>query len=612
MNSLIAATMHARVLPLLLAGTLTTLAATLATGASPTTAGGNAETQTSVEQTARSPQPAAEVDSTLVGLWEASRTFDSAFEGEVVVRETSHGLFATVGQYTVAVSRDGNSTKFTLPDGMGRFDGLFDGDAIVGHWIQPATVQSFAEMASPVVLKPVTSGTWKGRVQILADEIHFYLSLRPCAGGRVCGNLQNPEANVGRFYDIHDVRLLDTNEVEFADADGQVIIDGRYDPEWDRLTIYFGFGGGHYDFSRAPGDRTSRFYPRPDTSYSYLEPALLDDGWSTATAEEVGLRRRLLEDLVTMIDTTSMESVDAPQIHALLVARGGKLVLEEYFHGYGRTSRHTTRSAGKSFTTTIVGAAEAKGLLSVSDKVATLLDWHPRDSDVDKASRMTVEHLITMSSGLDCDDWDQNSPGGEDRMQNQNEQPDWVAFTLNQKMIAEPGTKSAYCSASQHLAGAAVTAATDTWLPEFFRTAIAEPLQMDVYHYNLSPVGRGYGGGGIYITARDFLKLGQVFLDGGTWNGKRIVSEEWVHRATRPYSQIGREGYGYGWWVFQYDFGGKKLDAYYAGGNGGQYIIVVPELDLNIVFMGGNFSQRVQHRSKYEYVPQYILPAVTD
>ena len=135
-------------------------------------------------------------------------------------------------------------------------------------------------------------------------------------------------------------------------------------------------------------------------------------------------------------------------------------------------------------------------------------------------------------------------------------------------------------------------------------------MQIDLYHFNLSPVGRGYGGGGIYITARDFLKFGQVFLDGGTWNGRRIVNADWIRSATTPYSTIGREGYGYGWWIFQYEMDGRKLDAYYAGGNGGQYIIVVPELDLNIVFMGGNFSQSVQHRSKYDYVPEYILAAV--
>jgi len=127
---------------------------------------------------------------------------------------------------------------------------------------------------------------------------------------------------------------------------------------------------------------------------------------------------------------------------------------------------------------------------------------------------------------------------------------------------------------------------------------------------NLTPVGEGYGGGGLLIMPRDFLKLGQIFLDDGKWKGKEILSPEWVRDAVDPINNIGKEGYGYGWWVFSYPYKGREVKAFYAGGNGGQYVIVVPELNLNIVIFAGNYNQRIMHQTKYEYVPQYVLKAI--
>ena len=127
---------------------------------------------------------------------------------------------------------------------------------------------------------------------------------------------------------------------------------------------------------------------------------------------------------------------------------------------------------------------------------------------------------------------------------------------------------------------------------------------------NLTPVGEGYGGGGLYIKPRDFLKLGQLYLDDGVWNGRRLLDLGWAEAAVTTDKTIRDERYGYGWWVFSYPFAGGEVKAFYAGGNGGQYVIVVPELALNIVIFGGNYNQRVMHVSKYEYVRDYVLRAI--
>jgi len=142
---------------------------------------------------------------------------------------------------------------------------------------------------------------------------------------------------------------------------------------------------------------------------------------------------------------------------------------------------------------------------------------------------------------------------------------------------------------------------------------------------NLTPTGDAYMGGGVRLLPRDFMKLGQLHLNGGTWNGRRVLTEEWSHRATSDVTridkttaynwqtsriEIGTRKYGYLWWVEDYPYQGRTVRAFFAGGNGGQIVMGIPELDLVIAFYGGNYSDRALFVPQWVYVPQYILPAV--
>lgn len=549
----------------------------------------------------------------LVGLWEARRSFGPEIEGPVILREEDGHFSAEIAGYSVPVQVSGDEIAFEVPGERGAFRGRrINQDGIVtGHWIQPWAFRSFARMASPVRLVRQASGVWTGTVTPLRDVLRFFLVIQEDAGGAVSGFLRNPEANIGRFYPIaRVVRLGDT--VRFLDGEGGVRLEGRYDTRFDRLSVYFPLNGGTYDFRRVADDPGSRFYPRPpsDEPYSYRPPPS-GGGWRVARPEEVGMAVGPLEEMIRMIIATPMDAIDAPYIHGVLVARDGKLVLEEYFHGYSRHQPHGTRSASKSITTTLVGIAQHEGILDLASSVYEMLHDGAVPEDLDpRARRMTLEHLITMRSGLACDDWDPASPGGEDVMQSQEEQPDWHRFTLALPMIHEPGEHAAYCSGGQNLAGGVVSHMAGEWLPVFYQRHFAEPVEAGLYHMNLTPSGEGYGGGGLYIQPRDFLKLGQLYLDDGVWNGRRLLDPGWVEAATTAHGRIGDEGYGYGWWVFSYPFAGRDVAAFYAGGNGGQYVIVVPELGLNVVIFAGNYNQRVMHRPKYEYVRDYVLRAI--
>ncbi len=193
--------------------------------------------------------------------------------------------------------------------------------------------------------------------------------------------------------------------------------------------------------------------------------------------------------------------------------------------------------------------------------------------------------------------------------------------TLDLAMLKHPGGEDAvYCSGDLNLVGGAVASATESWLPQFFEQYLARPLQFGRYYLNLIPDGQAYMGGGSYLRPRDELKLGQLYLDGGVWNGKRILSKSWVEESTRSHSRfdpaysLGQEHqYGYGWHINFLKSGGKTYRVFAAGGNGGQFVIVVPDLDLIVGINGGSYGEfNKWYRWELELVPQSILPAVTN
>lgn len=579
------------------------------------------------QETAAWTRPETAAATELAGVWSATRRFGPEVGGPLVLRPVTAGLAgdpdgaagrpyaAEISGYHVMALAESGEIRFEIPGGRGRFRGRIaeDGRTLDGHWIQPWNYSSFSELASPVTLHPGEDGGWRGTVTPKPDVLRFHLKIEETEAGSVRAFLRNPEANVGRFYAIERVERKG-DEVLFYDASGRLRLQGTVDEDFARLSVYFPLNGGTYDFVRTDEDPGSLFTPRApsEPAYAYRRPDA-GGGWETARPEDVGMDAGPLEALVRMIVATPMNAVDAPYIHGFLVARHGRLVFEEYFHGYSRHVPHGTRSASKTMTTTLVGIAEHAGLLDLDVPVYEAMYGGDPPAGLDpRARRVTLEHLITMTSGLACDDGDPESPGGEDRMQNQDEEPDWFGYTLRLPMAHEPGTHPAYCSGGQNLAGGVVSRLAGEWLPAFYQQRFARSVGAGHSFMNLTPTGEAYGGGGLYIEPRDFLKLGQLYLDGGVWKGVRLLDEEWVERALTPHGTIRDEGYGYGWWTFSYPFEGRRVDAAYAGGNGGQYLIIVPELDLAVVIFGGNYNQSVQHRSKYEYVPDYVLRSIAE
>lgn len=548
----------------------------------------------------------------LGGLWEARLRFGPDLRGPLTLYRNARGWSADFAGRTIPAREERGVISFELPDGEGSFRGRFDESDIAGHWLQPKTTFNGGAFATPVRLTPEAPGRWRGEVQPFEDFFTLYLMLQPRDDGSYDAFVRNPERNFAIFWDLKRL-TRDGRVVKLLRGDPETVhAEGIYDEQRDILTI--SLRGGTYDFAR--GNGRSNFYPRGKTPerYVYHPPLARNDGWPTGTLDEVGIDRASIETFIQSMIDRPIDSIHTAEDHGVLIVRHGKLVLEEYFHGEHRDKLHETRSAAKSLTATLVGAAlEAGAPFSTSTPVYQVMygGTFPPDLEARKKA-MTVEHLLTMSSGFDCDDnADPPRPGSEDPMMEQTEEPDWYRFTLNLPMASAPGETTVYCSTNPNLLGGVLRRATGETITDLFDRLLAKPMQFGRYAMNLSPLGDAYMGGGVHILPRDFMKLGQMMLDGGTWHGRRILSRDFVTRASSPLRTLGRAAhYGYLWWVFDYPYKDRQVRAYSANGNGGQALVVVPELDLVVMFYGGNYTDDAGWDWHRLYIPKYVLPAV--
>lgn len=582
-----------------------------------TSASAAAQTPAPVPTSATSVKSADE----LVGLWKAKKRFGPDARGPLVIQKDGAGDYVAdmVGQ-RMPVRMDQGELAFDLPDNQGAFRGKFEAKNILGHWFRPGTpVNGYGARfagASSVLLKPDAPNRWTGFVDPAQDEYSFYLMIAKRPDGSLGTLFRNPQRDLGN--QIGAERLVREGNVvklmgkRAGEKEDRVLSTGTFDPENEVLTLFFLNRGLSYDFLR-DGDE-SDFYPRGKNPgrYVYNPPLSRDDGWSTGSLDEADIDRAAIEKLIQMIIETPETAVDTPQVHGILIARHGKLVLEEYFHGFSRDTLHNTRSGSKSVTATLVGAAMLSGIqLKPSSPVYQVMNGGSFPPDIDPQKRvMTLENLLTMSSGFFCDDNNPQAPGRENFMTNDSEEPDYYRFYLNLPMDRKPGEKAVYCSGDPNLALGMLGRAAGEFPLYTFDRLIGGPMKINHYNWGLDRAGNPYGGGGTDFLPRDFMKFGQLMLNGGTWQGRRILSRDFVARASSPIVKIGSRQYGYLWWVTDYPYKERKLYAFQALGAGGQNITVIPELDLVIASFSGSYFTRAYGYVTGELIPKYILPAV--
>jgi CubicO group peptidase (beta-lactamase class C family) len=345
-------------------------------------------------------------------------------------------------------------------------------------------------------------------------------------------------------------------------------------------------------------------------------PASLHDGWKTGDLSDANISSRTLLGLDSAIASSQFKDITS-----VAIARHGMLVYERYYNGFSDSSLHDTRSATKTITGMLIGIAIDK--LFIPSETTTVLQYFPDEMPIHypdpRKDKITVEDLLTMSSLMECDDDNQFSRGNEERMYLIE---DYFKFFLDLPIkgfpawVSKPedspyGRSWNYCTAGVVLLGGVLERSTKLSVDNFAWKNLFEPLGITSFHWQMTPMGMPMTGGGLGLRSRDFLKLGQLYLNDGMWDGKQIVSKDWVKKSITPHANA-REGvdYGYLWWLQDFGQGNNRYPSYYMAGNGGTKVAVIPELDAVVVLTSTMYGTVKGHQQSEKMLDEYIVPAI--
>lgn len=341
----------------------------------------------------------------------------------------------------------------------------------------------------------------------------------------------------------------------------------------------------------------------------------VSDGWVTSSPIAEGLDADKITGMLEKV-----RKGDYGSVHSILIVKGGKLAVEEYFSGYeyalenandrgpiidfGPDTLHDQASISKCITSALVGIAIDQGSIpSVNEDLAAFFPEYSRLMD-DQKAKITLEHLLTMSSGLE---WLQSGPGNDTGRLFSVNNP--IKYILEKPVVSTPGTQFSYQQASPILLGEIIKKATGLRVDNFAEKYLFLPLGITQCEWQILSRDVIYNAGSLRLRPRDMAKFGYLFLRNGEWNGKRIISEEWVQESTKR-RLMGDYGmmYGYLWWISPFREGG-----FLAMGRGGQGVFVFPDVDLVAVFTGGNYARIESGNEPYAPIPltrNYILPSI--
>jgi CubicO group peptidase (beta-lactamase class C family) len=290
-----------------------------------------------------------------------------------------------------------------------------------------------------------------------------------------------------------------------------------------------------------------------------------------------------------------------PRLHSLLVARHGRLYGERYYQGRTASTRANIKSASKSIVSALVGIAIAEGKLTLDQPVAPFFAPHLASDTSTLKRTITIENLLSMQTGLEptsgrnYGEWVTSS--------------NWVRYAITRPMVDRPGGRMQYSTGSTHLLSAILTRATGTSTWAYARDKVGRPLGLDLRAWTTDPQGIYFGGNEMRLTPRDLLTFGEMYRNGGVHQGVQVVPREWIEQSwvPRTVSRFNTHRYGYGWWIRQ----SGAHPVYFAWGYGGQYVFIVPSLELVMVTTSDPDLPREgdHNRSVHELLDRVVIAA---
>jgi CubicO group peptidase (beta-lactamase class C family) len=311
-------------------------------------------------------------------------------------------------------------------------------------------------------------------------------------------------------------------------------------------------------------------------------------------------------------------------VHSLLVYLDGQPVVEEYFHGTGPATRMSIESVTKSISSVLVGLAMEEGTLPLGIETP-VLELFPEYTSIENPGplkdSMRIRHVLTMTAGLAWDEWTLEYQHPLNSWNRLLAAPDWTCFVLDQPMVAPPGSQFVYNTGASLLLSRVIEQATGASAAEYADQRLFAPLGITDWAWPQSPEGHSITGEDLEITPPDMAKLGLLLLDDGRWNGQQLIPEAWIELSTSPH--VGHDDgvesfeYGFHWWRFRNDLTVAAVldtnDAYFAWGNGGQFIVIVPHLRMVVVMTAANYtSGDVDSIVQLALLRDYLFPAVGD
>ncbi len=340
------------------------------------------------------------------------------------------------------------------------------------------------------------------------------------------------------------------------------------------------------------------------------------DGWPRTGLAEAGFAPGLGEQIDAGVENGRFKN-----LHAVLITRGGRLILERYYEGrderWGRPlgrrkfesdDLHDLRSVTKSIVGLLYGIALADGVVPPLD--ATLVNQFPEYPDLaadPTRQRMTVAHALSMMLGTE---WDEGLSYADPRNSEHAMElaGDRYRYVLDRPMVAEPGTQWVYNGGATALLGRLIAKGSGLTLRDYAVDNLFRPLGIDEIDWVRGRDGAYVAASGLRLKPRDLAKIGQLVLNGGQWKGEQVVPADWLAQSFETRAQVDDIYYGYHWWLGPKSAGGQRWVAGF--GNGGQRLFMLRQLDLQVVVMAGNYNQADAWKLPVAIITEVVFPGL--
>lgn len=336
-----------------------------------------------------------------------------------------------------------------------------------------------------------------------------------------------------------------------------------------------------------------------------IQPIKTDSGWEIS---DFKMDKKKIEAMNTEIGNYTMK-----EITSVVVIKDGKLLLEEYFNGADRNTLHDPRSAGKSFASTLIGIAINDGY--IKDENQTLDQFYDLKKFQNyniKKDQIKIKDLLTMSSAFEGSDINSDSPGNEENMY---PTENWVKFTLDLPIDPSKtnGGKWDYFTAGTVVLGDIIDKKVPGGLEKYADEKLFKPLNITNYQWHYTPQNVANTAGSLQMISLDYAKYAQLYKNNGLWNGKQILTKEWVQKTFTHQIQIperDNEFYSYLFWNKSFEYKGKSYEAYYCAGNGGNEFIIFKDLPIVIIITSKAYNKPYGHPQAERIVKEFILPSI--